>query len=1034
MWKKIFSLVLALSILFCCAASAEETSVIDSNVLEKWAYTTDDYIYREYTHPTGSQSVTIQPGEYLIVNPIHWIDSNYLSYNNVSVTSSDENIVTASAYQPQQGRYADGAVSSQGSRQDMGIRLYGKNPGTAVVTINYSTFLTKMGLNYQDMRETPDFQQTIEVTVGSPLKMSLRIYSPSQGTNVGSILIRMGKLGESVQLGAKVIDLLTDFLPETDIGDAAESIGEAGAEIGFDRMTDLEKMDYTRFLGQIGQQIGKAWDTLKTNLDACKPLLTTLMKQYAWEALSMPTYDPHDLRLQITVENAGDQMASGIFFDIQGNSYLSLNSSFGPWGDSRTDFIRILEPGETVTLEDYPLFAKNMYGDASDPIPGRLAYTGSVEVSCRYIYEGMGNLVMQDTASIRAFSEITKEELEKLFRNYNSYPQYYKQYFWANSFWDLIYVDCPVELVLFDEQGQELAVIGTDDPEGYEEDGVLAGADGEAKYLLLSSEMKDKIQVKVRAVSDGTMDVYAYAYQKDCGAGANVYQEISLTAGEIFDVGLSETGAGNVYRLDENGQAAALEPVYVMNQETVLQELQGTDLSQWAFEPVSKAILHGLTSQNEEESFQNEASLEEFCEMLVNFYESYGGLTQSTADGEESPIEKAVKLGLLPSEYALLSDGERKSPLPVTCREAAEAVLACVDLLKLDQVGETESDETDERFLEKVRKVGFLADAEETVWNLEAPMTREQSIAVIYELWSYCTTIYERDNFIQKSVSTVLEGLEMYDPGWNGYQIRVSEEGHPEGWIGNFSFYSPTTWMVDTDTDLDLGLEELAKAAGDELLLVAYYLDMQEEIPKPLDSAPVLNGEVTKFTPIKGAQGCMETTDGTVYYWIPGYFTDDAGVLYDDNVYLYAEIVREGIDEEFLNEKGIDFQGNYRLDGVFLSDQQMIADYLTLIRPLLERAPQGNQTEQAETVEYPELSVGDSGSGVERLQAALIQEGYLNGSADGSYGNMTAEAVATYQAAAGLEATGVADSETQSRLFEASSVSFDILDWLERQS
>lgn len=64
-----------------------------------------------------------------------------------------------------------------------------------------------------------------------------------------------------------------------------------------------------------------------------------------------------------------------------------------------------------------------------------------------------------------------------------------------------------------------------------------------------------------------------------------------------------------------------------------------------------------------------------------------------------------------------------------------------------------------------------------------------------------------------------------------------------------------------------------------------------------------------------------------------------------------------------------------------------------------------------------QLQIYDAGDRVEELQKELISQGYLNGVADGLYGGQTQAAVAAYQQANGLEATGTADEETLSKLF-----------------
>lgn len=63
------------------------------------------------------------------------------------------------------------------------------------------------------------------------------------------------------------------------------------------------------------------------------------------------------------------------------------------------------------------------------------------------------------------------------------------------------------------------------------------------------------------------------------------------------------------------------------------------------------------------------------------------------------------------------------------------------------------------------------------------------------------------------------------------------------------------------------------------------------------------------------------------------------------------------------------------------------------------------------------LRAGDSGDAVKKLQARLIELGYLTGSADGSFGSATQAAVMAFQSAAGLTADGVAGESTQSALY-----------------
>lgn len=74
-------------------------------------------------------------------------------------------------------------------------------------------------------------------------------------------------------------------------------------------------------------------------------------------------------------------------------------------------------------------------------------------------------------------------------------------------------------------------------------------------------------------------------------------------------------------------------------------------------------------------------------------------------------------------------------------------------------------------------------------------------------------------------------------------------------------------------------------------------------------------------------------------------------------------------------------------------------------------------TEEEIQRQYPLLKKGSKGDDVVLLQQKLIECGALTGSADGDYGNMTANAVSEMQKQFDMEPTGIADNEFQQRLF-----------------
>ena len=64
------------------------------------------------------------------------------------------------------------------------------------------------------------------------------------------------------------------------------------------------------------------------------------------------------------------------------------------------------------------------------------------------------------------------------------------------------------------------------------------------------------------------------------------------------------------------------------------------------------------------------------------------------------------------------------------------------------------------------------------------------------------------------------------------------------------------------------------------------------------------------------------------------------------------------------------------------------------------------------------LAKRDKGDDVRELQMLLINQGYLPGSADGIFGNMTEDSVRKFQQDNGLVANGIADQATIMLLYE----------------
>ena len=79
------------------------------------------------------------------------------------------------------------------------------------------------------------------------------------------------------------------------------------------------------------------------------------------------------------------------------------------------------------------------------------------------------------------------------------------------------------------------------------------------------------------------------------------------------------------------------------------------------------------------------------------------------------------------------------------------------------------------------------------------------------------------------------------------------------------------------------------------------------------------------------------------------------------------------------------------------------------------------------TIQGP-LAKRDKGENVRELQMLLINQGYLPGSPDGIFGNMTEDTVRQFQLDNGLIATGIADQTTIALLYEKEAVRLGITD------
>lgn len=126
-----------------------------------------------------------------------------------------------------------------------------------------------------------------------------------------------------------------------------------------------------------------------------------------------------------------------------------------------------------------------------------------------------------------------------------------------------------------------------------------------------------------------------------------------------------------------------------------------------------------------------------------------------------------------------------------------------------------------------------------------------------------------------------------------------------------------------------------------------------------------------------------------------------------------AAVIEDGM--AVLNVSAADFLGSTRDGTVILVRTAGVFGYMWLsdaedLLPLYDFS-------SLPAVGNP-IVIGEHSEAARILQGQLIQLGFLAGTADGAYGQQTAQAVREFQASAGLRQTGTADAFTQLMLYE----------------
>jgi len=176
------------------------------------------------------------------------------------------------------------------------------------------------------------------------------------------------------------------------------------------------------------------------------------------------------------------------------------------------------------------------------------------------------------------------------------------------------------------------------------------------------------------------------------------------------------------------------------------------------------------------------------------------------------------------------------------------------------------------------------------------------------------------------------------------------------------------------------------------------------------------------------AAGTAEDASGAVYTWVPVYYPDDQGGLWNNELYLFVYITYPGADEQWLapfHYYDPSLYAENHTTRLLVTDQAVVAQWLSILR---ESSLALEHLE--DDTPYKTLQRGSESEAVRRLQVRLRELGYLTASADGYYSPRVEIAVKAYQAAMGLEPTGIADAHMQRMIHDPSLEKQILLDWL----
>lgn len=1025
--KKLTALMLTITMLFSMIPTAHAAKTNISGGLEAQSFleirNEDDEVesvqWKEFDNNSVGE-VILLPGENYWTPIFHSNDWSHLSYENERVVSSNPAVATAEVVHT--------ATTTNGLACDgMMLSITGHLTGSTVITVTYDTIVNRSDV--EDERSATERTKTFNVTVSQSLLMADIALNTNQiiwdysldyleakaayqkaaedqalslshkmmtggAAMAGSVvaggltvaaLVALGiTTGPALAMAGGMLSLSVALAVSVQMAGTNRDGQVASYDPVNEVLGDKAKDYLNKNMGlptKISHLFGEGASTVDTTMDMLKTLeeMSKLDQKYAQRFLPYPTYSPTQVWMKIRLTNLGMQPSTNVVLRI-GSSSLSLTSNLGPYQDERTYQIAYIAPGQTVEIPvTYNVYPNKRYAHEGAPGEQRLLYQGVLTVTGTYVDQTSGERVsFSKGVGLPVYSRLGMADAQAIAPVMNAYP-------------DLraTYVMCPVDVMVLDAKGETVATLTTGG-EGVTTEDVICGVDGDAKYVLLPRDKVQDYQLRIVAVDDGEMDIVGM----DTGDTLNsvAYESIPLKKGDTFELSLTEAIPAQLYALAQDGRKEAVEPALVLNQDSIAEQLKNSDVSEEARLTVAQAITHGLMPVGAQGSYQEQMTLEDFCAMLVNFYElrlnMFPGemkerfLTESGMEQTgNAAISTAVWAGLLDSAWYDKSLQADAAALTISGEEAAAALNTCMQLLYQQE---------------------YTAE----ILRQQDGFSREQLLCELVSMWKqseYCALIQGKVPAMQDQCA---EGMRIVVGANYPAVFYFRENEMQETLLRDFSLYEPAVQavaFVSDDMETNLGI-------------VSHYVDAQRALSEDFLSTNYPQAGTVDYKALKkqkqltlrvGSLGADQFTiyDGWHYAWIPVYYETKDGSIYQDAVYLAILRSKNEADLDTLNSYNMPIAGKDRQEFTLIADQEQVSSFLA------QACHMENQLNPVP--EFVTLEVKAEGEAVAVLQQKLIDLGHLKGTASGVYDNATKKAVQAYQKSAGVKATGVADPTTQ---------------------